>query len=623
MSIYSCNSDETNDLADDSPDSRTDIAIVPEWSKEAIWYQIFPERFRNGDPKNDPTIIDIKGTFPEQIPTNWRTTEWGHDWYKPDEWFSQSNLNNKWDNLQLRRYGGDLQGVIDKLDYLQDLGINAIYFNPLNDAPSLHKYDPRTWVHIDVNFGPDPDQDKRIIADESQNDPNTWKFTTADRLFLELIKECKKRKIRIIMDYSWNHTGKEFWAFKEVKEQGEKSMFADWYDINKFDDPNTAANEFDYTGWSGVKFMPEIRKEILGDQTEIPRQGNIYSETAKNHIFNVARRWLDPNKDGDTSDGIDGYRLDVAELLPVDFLREFRIEVRKINPEAYIIGEIWWKKWPEELLTPNAFLQGDMFDAIMNYRWYNCARQFFADAPEALKPSEFVKLLEEKLNGIDFNRSQAMMNLISSHDSPRASTSIYNPGKYKYQVKPYDNPSYKIDKPDAYTRKIQKMLLIHQFTYVGAPHIWYGDEVGMWGADDPDTRKPMVWDDIKYEDEKTHPFNQTRKIDKVQQDKELFKFYKALIKIRKENPALSHGDLHFILADDENKLLAYSRVYKEIEIIAVFNKSKEEKNVVLKTEFGGNYTNLFDEHQTYLSNKHKMTIQINGEEAVILKYTKP
>jgi glycosidase len=620
--FFSCGSDDTNDLDDDSPDTRIDIAIVPEWSKEAVWYQIFPERFRNGDPKNDPTMNDIKGTFPEQIPNSWHITEWGHDWYKPDDWFAESNLKNKWDNLQLRRYGGDLQGVINKLDYLQDLGINAIYFNPLNDAPSLHKYDPRTWIHIDVNFGPDPDQDKRIIIEESPSNPDTWKFTTADRLFLDLIKECKKRNIRIIMDYSWNHTGKEFWAFKDVRELGLGSLFVDWFDVKQYDDPKTPKNEFEYTGWAGVKFMPEIKKEIYGDPNDIPRQGDIYSESAKNHILNVAKRWLDPNKDGDISDGIDGYRLDVAELLPVDFLREFRIEVRTINPDAYIIGEIWWKKWPEELMAPNAFLQGDMFDAIMNYRWYNSARQFFADAPESIKPSEFVKLLEDKLNGIDINRSQAMMNLISSHDSPRASTSLYNKGKYKYQVKPYDNPNYKIDKPDAYTEKIQKMLLIHQFTYIGAPHIWYGDEVGMWGADDPDTRKPMVWDDIKYEDENTHPFNQPRKVDKVMQDKELLGFYKALIKIRKENPALSHGDLNFILADDDNKILAYNRVYKESEIIVVFNKSNEEKNIVLITEHDGNYTNLLDEKQTILSNKHKISIQVKGEEAIILKFSK-
>jgi cyclomaltodextrinase / maltogenic alpha-amylase / neopullulanase len=620
--FWTCRSDETDDTSDSDQDTRTDIAIVPEWAKEAVWYQIFPERFRNGDPTNDPTNNDIVGTYPDFIPGNWTTTEWGSDWYKPDVWFSHSKLENKWDNLQLRRYGGDLQGVMDKLDYLKDLGINAIYFNPLNDSPSLHKYDASSWTHIDVNFGPDPEQDKRIMADESPNVPDTWKWTTADRLFLDLIKECKKRKIRIIMDYSWNHTGTDFWAFKDIKENGQSSPFKDWYEIKKFDDPKTKKNEFEYVGWAGVKYMPEIKKEIFGNPNDIPKQGNIFSEDAKNHIFNAARRWLDPNKDGDTSDGIDGFRLDVAEMLPLDFLREFRIEVRKINPDAYIVGEIWWKKWPEELLNPNEYLQGDMFDAIMNYRWYNCARQFFADAPVPIKPSVFVNMLNEKLNGIDINRSQAMMNLISSHDAPRAITSIYNKTKYKYKEKPYDNPEYKIDKPDEHSRIILKMLLIHQFTYVGAPHIWYGDEVGMWGADDPDDRKPMVWDDINYEDETRHPFNQTRKTDQVKSDKELFNFYKALIKIRTSNPALSHGNIEFILVDDENNTLAYSRKYEETEIIVVFNKSTTAKDIQLKTNFGGFYKNLLDEKQTFISNKHTVNINLKGEEAIILKNMK-
>jgi cyclomaltodextrinase len=620
--LWSCRTDETENISGNDLDTRTDIAIVPEWAKEAVWYQIFPERFRNGDPANDPTSNDISGTFPDQIPGSWTTTKWGSDWYKPDPWFAQSNLQNKWDNLQLRRYGGDLQGVIDKLDYLQDLGINAIYFNPLNDSPSLHKYDASSWTHIDVNFGPDPEQDKRIMADENPNVPDTWKWTTADNQFLSLIKECKKRKIRIIMDYSWNHTGREFWAFKDVKENGENSPFKDWYEIKKFDDPKTKKNEFEYVGWAGVKYMPEIKKEILGNPKDIPKQGNIYSEDAKNHIFNAARRWLDPNKDGDLSDGIDGFRIDVAEMLPLDFLREFRIEVRKINPDAYIIGEIWWKKWPEELMNPNDYLQGDMFDAIMNYRWFNCARQYFADAPDPVLPSVFVELLSEKLKGIDINRSQAMMNLLSSHDSPRVSTSIYNKTKYKYNEKPYDNPDYKIDKPNGYTRKILKMLLIHQFTYIGAPHIYYGDEVGMWGADDPDCRKPMVWDDITYDDETRHPFNQPRKTDQVKPDKELFNFYKVLIKMRKSNPALSHGSIKFILADDVNNTLAYSRKFNEHEIIVVFNKSNSEKTIQLKSEFEGDYKNLLDQNQSFLSNNHTINLNLMGEEAIILKNVK-
>ena len=151
-------------------------------------------------------------------------------------------------NLQLRRYGGDLQGVLNKLDYLKELGITAIYFNPLNDAPSLHKYDARNFRHIDVTFGPDPRGDMEIIASEIPDDPTTWKWTAADKMFLQVIEEAHKRNIKVVLDYSWNHTGVEFWAWKDVVKNQEQSKYKDWYIINSFDDPATEENEFNYEG---------------------------------------------------------------------------------------------------------------------------------------------------------------------------------------------------------------------------------------------------------------------------------------------------------------------------------------------------------------------------------------
>ncbi len=614
LSFFSC-----NDIAEkqkNKNETSNVITAVPKWAREAVWYQIFPERFRNGDTTNDPTVKDIVGTYPDEIPKNWKTTAWSSDWYKPDEWFKNSHLSSKWDKLQLRRYGGDLQGVLDELDYIKNLGITAIYFNPLNDAPSLHKYDPRSWRHIDVNFGPHPEYDKKIIAEENPIDPKTWEFTSADSLFLKVIKECHKRNLKLVMDYSWNHTGSEFWAFKDVKKNGKNSPYADWYEIKSFDNPSTPKNEFAYDGWAGVKYLPEIKKDLIGNPDELPRRGNLHSKTAKQHIFNVARRWLDPNNDGNPDDGVDGYRLDVAEKLPLGFWREFRKVVRKVNPNALLIGEIWWKKWPEELLAPNVYLQGDVFDCIMNYRWYRPARHFFASAPKRMKPSEFVKILHEKMQGIDTNRLEAMMNLVDSHDAPRVSTSLYNHGKYKFHAKPTENPNYKIDKPDANTRKIQKMLLIHQYTYIGSPHIWYGDEVGMWGADDPDCRKPMVWPDINYEDETHHPFTKIKKIDKVVQDTALLKFYKKLIQIRKRNPALIYGNIKFILADDKNNTLAYSRNYNKQKIIVIFNNSNNEKSIKVPSS-NGEYVNAINKKQILNVNNNVLSTDLNGKTAVI------
>ncbi len=614
--LFSCQNPENKK---ETVRNSTDISSVPQWSKEVVWYQIFVERFRNGDPTNDPTRHDIKGTYPDSIPTDWAITPWGQDWYKPDAYFKSSILPDQWNNLQLRRYGGDLQGVLDKLDYLAELGITAIYFNPLNDSPSLHKYDPRTWTHIDVNFGPNPTKDKETIAKEEPLKPETWQWTEADKIFLKIITECHKKGIKVILDYSFNHTGKEFWAFKDIQKNGKKSKTADWYEIEQFDNPETPENEFSYKGWANVPNMPEMAKNITSDPKEMPFEGNLKSESAKQHIFAIARRWLDPNNDGNPEDGLDGYRLDVAAEVPTGFWREFRKEVRKINPQAYLIGEIWWKTWPDELMFPKTFLEGDMFDAIMNYRWFRPTRHFFAEAPEAMKVSDFVAELKDKLTGIDPKHSQAMMNLLSSHDVPRVFTSLYNKNKYKYQSKPYDNKNYKIDKPDTETELIRQMLIIHQFTYIGAPHIWNGDEVGMWGADDPDCRKPLIWADIQYEPETHHPFGTKRKTDKVEPDMNLYAFYQKIIKIRKENPVLIYGNIEYTLIDDANICLAYSRFDEKNEIVVVFNKSKKSQKLTIPVKKSGTFVNLFDKNETYNSENQQIIVEMPAMQAKILK----
>jgi glycosidase len=576
--FYSCRT-----LSDKKAAALSDEAFkqVPEWSQEAIWYQIFVERFHNGDSTNDPTIWDIYGSYPDHIPRNWKITPWTQDWYQPDPWFAESGLDKFQDNLQLRRYGGDLQGVLDKLDYLTELGITAIYFNPLNDAPSLHKYDPRHWRHIDRNFGPDPRGDEALIAAENPIDPTTWKFTSADKMFLQLIDACHQRGIRVILDYSWNHTGWDFWTLNDVRKNGSASAFADWYHIKAFDKPETPDDEFDYQGWYGIKYLPELRKDIVGQDTVFPFQGNLASAAAKAHIFNVARRWLDPNGDGDPNDGIDGFRLDVAAEIPLGFWPEFRREVRKINPKAYLIGEIWWQEWPDHLMNPQPFLQGDKFDAVMNYRWYRSARQFFAQAEPAIGPRAFADSLEQLSQGLSPEHHRAMMNLTASHDAPRTATSLYNKGKYKYQAKPYDDAAYKVGKPDTETRARQRMLLVHQFTYLGAPHIWYGDEVGMWGADDPDTRKPMLWDEMVYEAEKAHPINGNKTPDEVQPDTSLRNFIGALIKLRKTNPALVYGDFAVLEANDQSGVFAYRRSLDENTVWVFINNSAKEQSYSL------------------------------------------
>lgn len=601
---------------------------APNWSKEVVWYQIFVERFHNGDTSNDPRAEDIDGTYPGFIPTGWKITPWTQEWYKEDDYFSElegkkdflgndvGSFNQK---LGLRRYGGDLQGVLDKLDYLEELGITAIYFNPLNDAPSLHKYDPRHWRHIDRNFGPNPRKDVKTMASETPDDPKTWKMTEADKLFVKLIAELHKRNIRVILDYSWNHTGHKCWAWQDVLKNQAKSKYADWYWVKKFDDPKTPENEFDYRGWFGVFDLPEIQEtQYISHAEKVePFEGNLKSEAVKQHIFNISKRWLDPNGDGDPSDGVDGFRLDVAAELPLGFWREYRKVVRETNPDAYLLGEVWWEQFPDKLLDPKPYLEGDIFDAVMNYRWYRAARHFFAQAPNEIPVSEFVDSLKSFSENLRKGNNYAMMNLAASHDSPRALTSMFNKNKYKFNAAPAPDRDYKIHKPDARTYQDLYLLLAQQFTYFGAPHIWAGDEMGMWGSDDPECRKPLTWEEFTFEPEIRHPFGKNRPKDEVKFNRKHFEVCQKLIKIRKENPVLIWGDIDYILIDDNNKVLAYSRFEKEEESIAIFNADTKSQKIKLSAKTTTKFKDALSGIKIS-QNEKEITAEIPARTAVIL-----
>jgi glycosidase len=512
------------------------------------------------------------------------------------------------------------------MDYIQSLGITAVYFNPLNDAPSLHKYDAANYTHIDRNFGPDPKGDVEIMNSENHNDPSTWKWTSADKLFLKVTSEFHKRGIKVIVDYSWNHTGRVFWALNDIRKKGKKSEFTDWYNILEYDDPSTPADEFRYQGWGGNNpWMPVFKKDIVPpDDKVMPFEGNLHSESLRNHIFSVTKRWLDPDGNGDPSDGVDGFRLDVAGEIPMGFWREYRKVVRLVNPEAYLIGEIWWLEWPDKLLDPSVYLAGDQYDAIMNYRWFRVARGFFGQAEPVLTPTGFVSEIERINKGIRADCIQAMMNVASTHDSPRLSTSLYNKTMDKYRAKPSDNPDYKISKPDEITLKEQRLLLIHQFTFPGSPQIWNGEEVGMWGADDPDCRKPFVWDDISYEDEKAaFDPSKTRPDDKVRQDTSLLSFYKALCRMRNGNPVLSEGDLKFTIADDKKMVLAYTRSMGDDEITAVFNRSAIAQTVTMTSKTDSEYVTIFPSGgKIYKSDSAGIEVTLEPLGALVLKKEK-
>ncbi len=560
--------------------SSTPFDEPPGWAREAIWYQIFVERFRNGDPANDPRPAFMRGAYPGYVPANWKVTPWNQDWYEQEDW-ARAEAGHFHKLAAARRFGGDLQGVLDKLDYLQGLGITAIYFNPLNDSPSLHKYDARNYRHIDRTFGPDPVGDSAIINAEDPVDPETWRWTAADRLFLKIIREVHRRNIRLIMDYSWNHTGITFWAWEDLKKNQSKSQFRDWYDITSFDDPATPEDEFSYEGWLGVKTLPELKKvNAVGKRKGYAFEGDLQPEV-KVHVFNVTRRWLDPNVDGDPGDGVDGFRLDVASHVPLGFWRDYRKFVRGINPGALLLGEAWWTKWPDQLMDPRPFLRGDVFDSVMHYQWYKPARQFFARANGGLKPSGFVAEMNRVYAAYDQPLTQNLMNLVASHDSPRFATSFQNKQQYKYRMGARGNPELDLGPPNETTMREMRMMLLHQFTFISAPHIWNGDERGMWGGDDPDCRKPIIWEDIDHRPQVFGPNGKQAKPTAVKPNLELLDYYRTLIALRKQRRELVGGELEFILANDNDMILAYRRKLEGRETIIAFNLSGQVKEVRL------------------------------------------
>jgi len=577
----------------------------PAWVKNAIFYQIFPERFRNADPSNDPQIPDLKGSWPHAEVTVWQVHPWTSDWYRLQPWEEQNGEGFGY-NAQLRRYGGDIQGIIDKLDYLSDLGITALYLNPVFESPSLHKYDATYYHHIDDNFGPDPQKDKELIATEDFDDPSSWKWTTADKLFLELLEKAHDKNIRVIIDGVFNHVGLTFWAFDDVKRNGEKSAYKDWFTIKQYDDPATEENEFEYEGWLGVKELPEFREDSTGIVSG-PRE----------HIFQIVKRWMDPDGDGNPSDGIDGWRLDVAEMVGHPFWKDFRTYVKSINPRAYITAELFWDDWENEvLMDPSPWLQGDQFDGTMNYRWSHAVASYFIDKQTRRSASEFAEYLNQIWSTIPDYNNYILLNLMDSHDTDRLASNVVNPDRFYDKHISWWDEGYDVRKPDKKEMDIVRLIVLFQMTAPGAPMIYYGGETGMWGADDPCERKPMVWPDMTYETEVAAPPNKTRPADQVAYDHDLFNYYKNLIQIRKDHQILMNGDWKFVLTDDENDVIAIKRTAGDDHGYLLYNNSDQEQSVTI-TVIESEYKDVLNGN-LYQVNDKALGIELTRKSGAIL-----
>ncbi len=399
-----------------------ELLLVPEWVRDAVFYQIFPDRFANGDPTNDPPNIEPWGAAP--TPRNY--------------------------------FGGDLQGIINHLDYISSLGVNCLYLNPIFWSSSNHKYHARDYLKIDPHFGD-------------------------EKVFKRLVDECHARGIRLILDGVFNHTGVDFFAFEDVKRNGKKSRYAKWFNIYSF--PVSSPRKPNYECWWNLGDLPKL-------MVHIPE--------VREYLFMVTEHWM--------KFGIDGWRLDVPNEIPHSFWIEWRKLVKRLNPEAYIVGEIWDDGSP--------WLQGDQFDGVMNYRFRKACVEFFAR--RTMKVSEFDWSLAVTRSLYPDRVNYVLQNLLGSHDTERF-LMLCNGNK-----------------------AAMKLAWLFQMTYIGAPMVYYGDEVGMMGGKDPGCRGTMIWDEDK-------------------QDKELLGTMKRLIAIRNAHSVFRQGAFETCIVDDDRHLYGYWR----------------------------------------------------------------
>ena len=321
-----------------------------------------------------------------------------------------------------------------------------------------------------------------------------------------------------------------------------------------------------YKAWDGPNgHLPVLKKDKDLGLAHGPRE----------HIFAITQRWLAP--DGDPSKGIDGWRLDVPGDIPHPFWIDWRKLVKSTKPDAYISGEIW--DWAQP------WLQGDQFDAVMNYRFAVACQDFFVNEAKAIKPSEF----NDRLNALVYNYplqvALVQMNLFDSHDTDRLASMFVNPDlAYDSANRIQDNgPKYKADKPTSQEWLRMRQAVAFQMTFLGAPMIYYGDEAGMWSPDDPSNRMPMVWKDLE-------PYENPE----VKFDQQQFDFYQRAIAIRESMPALRTGFFRPVDIDDADGVYCFARDLGDDHVYVALNRSDKPVTVKFKVDADGNYVDWLD-----------------------------
>jgi cyclomaltodextrinase / maltogenic alpha-amylase / neopullulanase len=481
-----------------------DDFYTPEWVHHAIFYEIFPDRFARS------------ANFPKPGPVE--------DWESPPTFEGVK--------------GGDLLGVIERLDYLQDLGVNALYFTPIFQAASNHGYNTHDYFRINPLLG-------------------------SDEIFDRLIREAHQRGLHVVLDGVFNHASRGFFPFNHILENGQSSPYYHWFYIKSFPLKAYQPGDPNYEAWWNLPSLPKF---------------NFENPHVRNYMLEVSRYWLER--------GIDGWRLDAPDQIDVHaFWEEFRQVSRQMNPEAYLVGEI------AEDATD--WLQGNRFDGVMNYLFAYGCWVFFSNPPfdpitaggwgesaekvPAHDAQSFAGHLKYLWTQHPRPAALAQMNLLGSHDTVRL-RSIFK---------------------DDFAR--QRLAVLLQFTFPGAPMILYGDEIGLQGGSDPDNRRTFPWDESRW-------------------DHDLRAFYQSCIAMRQAHPALRTGEFSILHA--EGDVLSFLRHNEHEKIIVIFNRgnSAYHANIDLRQYLpsDAHLSDLLSPGETWLQEGHLRDYVIQPVSAAVL-----
>ncbi|MBQ8318841.1 MAG: glycoside hydrolase family 13 protein [Lachnospiraceae bacterium] len=566
---------------------------VPTWARGAVFYQIFVDRFCNGDESND--VLDNEYCYI------------GEGTRRVTDWFKYP------DNMDVRSfYGGDLQGVMNKLDYLKDLGVDVIYLNPIFVSPSNHKYDIQDYDYIDPHFGVIVKDEGECLPEWSKNNKESTRYINrvtnkenleaSNKLFAKLVEEIHKRGMKVILDGVFNHCGSfNKWLDRECiyenQEGYEKGAYVDadspYRSFFKFNDQWQWPYNSSYNGWWGHDTLPKLNYEE--------------SERLYEYIMRIGEKWVSPPYN------CDGWRLDVAadlgytEEFNHKFWRDFRKRVKAANPDAIILAEHYGdtKNW----------LLGDQWDTVMNYDAFMEPITWFLTGVEKHSdefrgdllgnPDAFTGSLRHHMSRFNQNSLEIAMNELSNHDHSRFLTRTNRRVGRIHTMGPHAAN-------ENINKGVFREAVVFQMTWPGAPTIYYGDEAGLCGWTDPDNRRTYPWG---------------------REDMELIRFHKDIIKIHKANEALMKGSVMFL--HGSYKLVSYGRFTDKQAVIVILNNDYEDRDLSIHVSRLGipdrsRLTRLILtseegyqlDSEEYVVRNNTLTFKVPKISSIVLKYDK-